>query len=229
MDNTDVLTTDSSTDSDDSSQDISMGPTVYCCKSKCLKAPDEWEETDVPCTTCNANGFCHCGCINYPGEKYPICMGRKNYVYHVYFCCPLECFTNSLFCDEVDGIACKKCKAYGSCKCKCKTYMKRLLDNHCCPNLCINLNQYKDCLLCEGYCRCLCVTYQKELLTNLSAVRINKKEMACVTDSKRNLYCCSRECFKIPQTLLYGIACTSCKHINYCQCQCLTFETNKKY
>lgn len=224
------------------SQDLNdISTIVYCCTSKCLKAPDEWKSEDIPCNTCQANGFCHCGCVSYPGEKEPGLEYLENYVFHVFFCCPLECFTSMLCYDIVDGMACKKCKSYGICRCKCQTYMRRLLDQHCCPNLCINLNRLErwkeldigliqHCLLCVGwYCRCLCVTFQKELLgqNNLSTVRINKKEMVCVTDSHRNRYCCSQECFKVPRTLLYGLACPSCKCVNYCQCGCLTFQLKK--
>lgn len=248
MNNATVQSSDSSPESSPGGiekevYDYMRSPPVYCCKSKCFEAPKEYRcaqsfyYKDVPCNTCQAYGFCHCGCVNYSKEKEPVLPNNHGYVFGIHFCCPLECFSRDINCDEVDGIACKKCKSYCYCRCGCKQYMQYLLDNHCCPKLCIDyrengLAKYRgqDCLLCEGDCRCLCINYQKELLAqnNLLAVRINGKLKVCVIDSNRNQYCCSRKCFKVPQILLHGIACPICNHINYCQCQCITFKLERK-
>lgn len=41
------------------------------------------------------------------------------------YCCEHRCFSRPATYDEVDGLACKYCQSYGSCRCGCVTYMRK--------------------------------------------------------------------------------------------------------
>ena len=199
-----------------------MDDNCYCCKLKCIVAPRRWKSENIPCNQCNARGFCHCKCINYP------VVNCSQNVHGIMFCCNLECLSMDLNCDKV--IPCKKCKALYACHCKCVTWMKHMIETHCCPLFCFELSNkelYEECEICKGDCLCRCFNYKMKLATkvNVSIVCINKTIKVCVKNTKLKKYCCDKKCYPVPETLICGIACVYCKEINYCRCNCETYNS----
>ena len=204
----------------------------YCCNFKCFVTPVTWDKDNIPCIKCNAFGFCHCKCINYPYDYINYLRDfsdsfqpYKNNVYFTYFCCDLECFPIYSNNNKMNDITCKKCKYIGRCNCKCLTWMQHLIKKHCCHLLCIDLskNDLAKCELCKNECLCRCHTFQKKMvnIANLT-IRINKKLLGCVYQNLLEEYCCIKNCFKLPNVLIYGTACNTCNNINYCKCACVT-------
>lgn len=124
---------------------------------------------------------------------------------------------------SVDGMACGKCRSYGFCRCRCVTHMREMRYRHCCELFCIE--PARDiCLLCEGTCYCLCATLQKEYVRDAArTLRINGKLVELVT-VERPSFCCPKECFHVPDQLIRGLACTRCKAVNFCKCDCVTWQ-----
>lgn len=60
--------------------------------------------------------------INLIPRSNPITIVRQRS-----FCCEQKCFRKPK--DEVDGMACKKCKSYCYCQCLCITFQNMLKKN----------------------------------------------------------------------------------------------------
>ena len=134
------------------------------------------------------------------------------------FCCEWKCVEKPS--DPVDGMACKRCRGYGWCRCACRLFKRRVRKVYCCGDMCIR--PVTDiCVLCPDKCLCLCVI-QQAANDDMDALLMfgRKVEMVC----KRDLtFCCPLECFRRPRNLIRGLACWNCKAVNYCKCKCKTW------
>ncbi|GBM93576.1 hypothetical protein AVEN_246128-1 [Araneus ventricosus] len=66
-----------------------------------------------------------------------ICQYKRKYIWKMskllpitMYCCKYKCF--EIPTDVVDGMACKKCKYFGYCVCRCKTRKRRFLSRFLC-------------------------------------------------------------------------------------------------
>lgn len=124
------------------------------------------------------------------------------------YCCSSECMdiTND---DMVDGITCDKCYSYNYCRCQCKSFI---------------ISQKQNCLICENKCNCQFHPLQIKLLKNSKRVAKINGKLVEIVQLQKDSYCCKLKCFKVPNELVRGIACTYCKSINYCKCDCQTWK-----
>ena len=134
-----------------------------------------------------------------------------------YYCCDKKCFITP---DEVDGIACPRCKCFNFCACKCATYQeehKVPITRYCCPKKCfITPRTQVDgmaCIRCESYCycKCPCASYREKYMTppTLEEFKFYR--------TRHFVTCCPAVCFKfrIEQLLEY---CTFCAPSMFCEC-----------
>lgn len=136
------------------------------------------------------------------------------------YCCYQKCFPAPN--EIVDGMACRKCRSFEFCRCLCVTYMQWMREKYCCELFCIEPAN-NICLLCQGLCYCLCATRQKEFL-NGRTTRINGSLVELVTPRRKPEFCCPLQCFTVPDEWIRGLACWRCKAVNFCKCDCETWE-----
>lgn len=136
------------------------------------------------------------------------------------FCCVHKCI-NAPF-DQLDGIACSKCKYTGYCHCECILVQRKLerakLD-------CMNDRQ--DCIDENGRCKCWNVTNNSRVQSDLILPAGNFVNIMPVKQENGIVsYCCPCECFIKPKMWIRGIACNECRSVHYCKCMCISHQRN---
>lgn len=139
------------------------------------------------------------------------------------YCCDQKCF--QVPDTRVDGMACRKCRSLWYCRCRCIKYMQWMRENYCCELFCIEPAN-DVCLLCQGPCYCLCATRQIDFLIDDTrrTSRINGRLVEVVRPPRKPEFCCPLKCFPVPDEWIRGLACWQCKAVNFCKCDCQTWE-----
>ncbi|KAG8176792.1 hypothetical protein JTE90_003420 [Oedothorax gibbosus] len=141
------------------------------------------------------------------------------------YCCVLQCFPISKVHHYTR--ACGECKSHSNCKCDCVTYMKYMYDTHCCPLFCCQPRP-GVCILCPGACLCECSTHRQDMLLPNSETIFKHNQLLEVVNFRGNkTYCCEKQCIRIPDRVIRGMACWKCEAVNFCKCQCDSWEETR--
>lgn len=97
---------------------------LYCLKTLrnalCPSSKFLFDKEHVKCLSCGLTVFCMESntnlCSKMTEER------SCNIIEGLRYCCPLKCIGADLTWDEVDGLACRICESFGSCRCACILY-----------------------------------------------------------------------------------------------------------